>query len=264
MSRPWINRKGLVMNFKRVEQLLREYARRIPPERLFSDESAAQFRARLSPSESESKAESEVSSEVVEPYAPAAARVGPRRRYRLAWTGIAAVAAVILVAVLTSVYHETSSLPGLTVDGAYDKASLFRTTRAAPPTPAERSDLFYVGVKVDQPAYVRIIALDNHGRLESLPLDRSGSLEQHVDADTETVFGGYEVESVDDSGVASTITEFIIIASTQPVETERLSGWIDRKNRTATGRSPLELDELAREISDRFRCAARYVPVLRG
>jgi len=245
------------MNLKRVEQLLREYARLRPPERLFSGETEAQLRARLAPVGTEGESEAGEPSGAAEPCVSAMAKARPRWRYRLIGAGTAVAAAVILVAVLVTAHRETSVVPGLAVDGAYDKADLFRTIRGEQGPPGERDDLFYIGVKVDRPAYVRIIVLDNHGRLESLPLDRSGSEERQVDADAETVFGGYEVESVDDRGMASRLSAFIVLASPKPLDGESLAEWIHRQSRARSESSQPESERVARELGRRFGCAAR-------
>ena len=246
------------MNLKRVEQLLRRYARLRPPERLLSEEKAAELRARLAPSASEGETDVGDPAEVVGAGAPAA-RASPRKRYRLAWAGLAAVAAMILVAVLTTSRRGPLPAPGLLVDGAYDKAALFRTTRGESTPAGDRGNLFYIGVKVDRPAFIRIIVLDDGGKLEVLPLDRSGAVERRVTRDTETVFGGYELRSVDESGFESRVEALIILACAKSLSRSGVSAWVEDRNDAGRDHPGMTGSELLSELKSRFNCAAEML-----
>lgn len=171
----------------------------------------------------------------------------------------AAAAGCLLVTLLVVGYDDAARVPGLFVDGGYDEAGVFlRTTRGEPASATSKRGSFYVGVKVDRPAYVRILILDNRGRIEHRALDRSGAEELRVAADTATVFGGYELTEADAGGVTSRIEAFIILASLTPLQPGP-AGWVHQKNESSTGPSRLEAELLAREVRERFRCAARVV-----
>lgn len=246
------------MNHKRVEQLLRDYARLNPPKRLLSPKTAARLRAELAPGRSEGgKVDS--SPEGFEPSAPGG-QLGPsRRRQVLTWFVSAAAAACLLVTLLVVGYDDAARVPGLFVDGGYDEAGVFlRTTRGDPASATSSRGSFYVGVKVDRPAYVRILILDDRGKIAHLDLDRSGAEELWVAADPARVFGGYELTEADAGGVTSAIEAFLILASLTPLE-PGLAGWVNKKNQSSTGPSRLEAELLARQMRERFRWAARVV-----
>jgi hypothetical protein len=248
------------VNLKRVEQLLREYARHRPPERLFSDQAAARLQSRLAPAGSEDEDRMEDAASAPESGLPASAGAGPRRPNRLVAACSALAAAVIIVAVWIAAERTLVAVPQLVADGAHDRASLFRTTRGTPPAVDERGGLFYVGVKVDRPAFIRIIVLDDRGGLEVLPLDRSGSVERQVDAGAATVFGGYELESTEADGSTARIEAFIVLASARPLEAERIAEWMEESSSAVTGLPMRGAAGLARELRGRFHCSAKTVP----
>ena len=245
------------MNLKRVEKLLREYARLRPPVGLLSRETAARMRAELAPAKS-GGGEVESSPANGEPDSAGRAVGQTHRRQVMIWLVSAAAAASLLVALLVVGRDDAARLPGLVVDGAYDEAGVFRTTRAGPASTASRRDLFYVGVKVDRPAYVRILILDDHGRIELLELSRSGAEERRLAADNPRVFGGYELTDTDTGGVTASIEAFIVVASMTPFDSG-LPGWIEKKNQAATRPSELHPEFLARELRERFHCATSVV-----
>lgn len=229
----------MVMETKRVEQLLHEYAQKRQAERLLSESGRGRLQAELAPPLS-------------------AGHSGQQRepaRGRILFSTTVLAAAVVAFAAFSLPSAALHGLPGLVVDGAFSRVDLFRTTRGES---VERGEFFYVGVKVDQPAYVRVVVLDDLGRLEPLALDRSGAFERQVAADTATVFGGYAVRATDDEGVESNVTALAVFAAASPMDENVVSGMI-----SAWNRSPTELREpVARFVADarrELRCAVRSV-----
>jgi hypothetical protein len=245
------------MNLKRVEQLLREYARLRPPQRLLSDEAQARLRDKLAPPQSGEEAPEPARAE--EPGAmPTAARGSDRRLRRIAFGAAAAAAALLFLAAWLIYPRTPEAAPGLTVDGAYDKASLFRTTRGVPPDAGVRGNSFYIGVRANRAAHVRVIAIDERGQLELLPLDRSGATEVTVEAGAETAFGGYEL-GPDGDDTAAAVTEFIVLACVEPLAERDISAWIDETNSAARDGAGRSASELASELKSRFNCAAEIL-----
>lgn len=241
------------MSLKRVIQLLREYARQHPPERLFSDDNAARLRARLAPVASGS-AETRDGVSSLKSSVAANAKTSLRRRDRLIIVGTAAAAAIFAGALLTVERLPIAALD-LVVDGAFDRAGLFRATRSA--DGPEEGDLFFVGVKVDKPAHVRIIALDDRGRLRTLALDRSGQEERTIGGATATVFGGYELDSSDADGV-SRLDTFLVLASVETLSETEVSAWIDA-NDELRETTEAAVGALVSGLRARFRCSVQIV-----
>lgn len=244
------------MDTKRVEELLRRYAGLLPADRLFSQPTAEELRARLAkqvgprgPTETES---------------PEGAAGGPRVVVggSVAWTGlsrliVAVAAAAVFVALLTTGETGPVTPLGLEVDGAFDRTELFRTTRGQPPQTTEDTNSFFIGVRVDRPAYVRIIILDDRQSLESLPLDRSEAQQKLVQQGD--VFGGYGIRYVDEAGVESTARAFIVVATPHPIRDQALARRLRAAEQSHSGLSRRGLDRLERDLRRRFRCEVRVL-----
>ena len=103
-----------MISLKRIEELLREYARVRGPERLFTQEASRQLRERLAPVAAETGAYGTVSA----------------TRYRTIWTVTAFAAAWLIAAVMTIGPIGADLGLGLQVDGGFAREELFRTMRA--------------------------------------------------------------------------------------------------------------------------------------
>ena len=245
------------MNEKRVEQLLRQYAKIRPAERLFSEKTAARLRTRLAPAGLKSDAAAEPA-ETAETVTMPSARAGPLASIRLRRLATTAAAAAVLAAIVTTARHESPHLPGLVVAGAHDKAALFHTIRGET-APESRGNLFYIGVRVDQPAYIRILAIDDRGGLEQLALDRAGATERRVEGGTDTIFGGYPLRDVGESGTETRIAYFLVIASSNPLDAAWLSDWISGTSPSHPRDAGWEVDRVARALRRHFGCQTRVV-----
>ena len=221
------------MDRNRVEQLLRRYARRRSPERLFSDQTAAALRNRLAPS----------------------GRRTMRRRF--AAVGLVLAAAVVLVVVGPWASDGRDAALSFQADGAYRISDLFQTARGTTTRSADAE--FFVGLRVDRPAYVRLVVLHDRLRLESLPLDRSGALELMVEPGESTAFGGYAVRERNAAGRESTATHFVVVTSASPIEDSAFERALQVVRDAQLTASDAILSELSRVMGDRFVCGVRVL-----
>lgn len=239
------------MDESQVERLLQQYAAHVPAERLFAQERADYIWAEIfATSAPVGGADEQAAVRTATPrprLSSRLARVISRRRLVF---GAAAVLA--LAAVITGVLGWSSRGPRLEVDGAYAKSELFRVTRAAGEPQSAPGNSFYIGVRVDRPAYVRILTVDDQLRLEPLALDRAGSHELHMRAKSELALGGYVLASTGPTGVSSRITHFLILATPHPIDEAALARWLDAANRAIAAATRVDLPQWTRDLRRSF------------
>jgi hypothetical protein len=252
----------MAMDERDIEQLLREYAAARGDERLFSEPTALALRARLKEAATEDGAMAgRALEEAVVPGTTTRPSAAARRRYRpMIIAATAAVAALALFTVPAQYTHEYAYV-GLDADGAYDKLDLFRVNRSAA-GPTRAGAPFYIGVRLQAPGFVRLVALSIQGAPESVPLNMAGELTIHVPADQIFSFGGYAVRATGGSLIEPSITHFVVIASREPIA----DGEFDRELLTIAKRTALTdpgrlAEELARELARRFAAEARLIAV---
>jgi hypothetical protein len=223
------------MDKQRLEHLLDEYGRRLPPERLLTDDAAAQrFWDRT----------------VRVPEADPVRRFPRLALPRTAWPGllvISAVAAVLLIAVL--VFFQPAAGINLRADGAYSPDMLFVKGSAGEPGPR-----YHIGVRVDKPAYVRIVALSSRGEVRSLPLGPDGQNETQVGAQSSTAFGSFALRDP-----LSSVEQFVVLASATPIPEEQFTDWTKAMTRRLTAAARVDAEPVARDFTRRFGGVAAVI-----
>lgn len=242
-----------------MERLLRDYSETVPEERLFSESQAADLRARLAETAAaeaceDSRSDENGAASVGAP--PAATRSFARK---LIPAGIAAV--VLFALSIPLWWGSPAGGVALAVDGAFQKRDLFGTS----PTvrgPGSDEQLFYVGVRTSEAAFVRIVAVDTNGSPETIPLDTQGRLTVELPADHVYTFGGYEVRSVGAGDNGADVTYFVVIASERAFDADEF----ERARRTISRRivgieRDRVPDRLRTEFADRLGAAVKVVAV---
>lgn len=178
-------------------------------------------------------------------------------RRRLAAVGLVLAAAVVLVVAWPWASDGPDSGPSFQADGAYRMSDLFQTARGTTTRSADAE--FFIGLRVDRPAHVRLVVLDDRLRLESLPLDRSGALERMVEPGESKAFGGYAIRERDAAGRESTATHFVLVASAVPIESSAFERALQVVRDAQLTASDAVLGELSRVLGDRFACGLRVL-----
>lgn len=227
-----------------VERLLRQYAKRLPPQRLMSERAASALRARLSRTGEQERLDHEAAAE--------------SRHVGSSWTAplIGLAVAACLTLMLTISKQPPSSPIKLLVDGAHSPADVFKIMRS--PSAESEANSYFVGVQVNYPAYVRIVIFDSATGLESLELDGDGA-EQHFLTDEAAIFGSYDLRTTDAAGIDTVITDFLIVASTWPLDPEVFAEALQAPRRAGLSRPEDVVPKLIRELHRRFDCTIRVL-----
>jgi hypothetical protein len=244
------------MDEQRVIELLRAYADIRPAERLFTDEQAAQLRTALRS-------------------AGLAKRSEPARTLRLfpaapVWRFVT-VATAAAAALVAAWGIATMPLPGvapkpalafnLRADAACDPTDLFcdaSVPRTRPP-PGECTN-FYVGVDVNEPAFVRCVYVDEQGQYDTLALDHSGTLEQRVAAGQVYHFGAYA--ACDEPAVTedkSCIACLLVMAAARPLEEPAVTKAMRTMDIRVDDAGRVDCPRLAAALRQRLACEIRTV-----
>ncbi len=230
---------------ERVEALLRQYARLLPLERLLSEPRAAALRKRIGPSRGDSAASRARGSAAQATGIPAA----PRFLHSATIRTLGALAAAVLIAVMlaTPAGHQRPAALALAADVARDRGALFSTLRDSA---GHRPDApLYIGVRLQQPAFIRIIGVDEHGRAESFSLDEAGREELRIAEHARAhVFGGYPTGAI--PGEAGEVRVVLVFASPRPVEPARLSALLTRATAQSRGQNA---EAVARRVAAALR-----------
>lgn len=229
------------MDLKRMDELLRRYAENLPARRLFSKPVAERLRERLA--DEPEAARGEVFS-------------GGRKRLTTIAVAATAVAAVLITIAFNLPQGPAPATPiSIQADGRFSRQELFSSTRGAVREAGD--ELFYLGVKVDPPAFLCIITLDQRGRLDLLELNAAGetTLRRPVRAQS---FGGYAIRAEHASGGGSELTHFVVVATPERVDADAFN---DIVNRITVGSSLDMLERLTADLEERLGGSVRVIAV---
>jgi hypothetical protein len=230
------------MDLKRMDELLRRYADNLPARRLFSKPVAERLRERLA---DEPEA---VRGEVC---------FGGRKRLATIAVAATAVAAVLItIAVNLPQRPAPATAIPIQADGRFTRAELFSSTRGAVRESGDQ--LFYLGVKLEQSAFLCVITRDNRGRLELLKLNTADETTLRLPAGQAQSFGAYAIRAEYASGGVSELTHFVVVATPERVDAHTVE---DIANRIAAGSSADMLERLTADLKERLGASVRIITV---
>ncbi len=234
------------MDEQRVETLLRQYGRTLPPERLMSESQAAALRSRLRPE----NADEHPGGLVTTANGTATTPIRPQLPvwYRARGVILAAAAAIALFFILWSRGDHRVS-PGLQADGAGEAAALFRNGGGR-----AENDQFFIGVRLDRRGYVRVLAISDRDEVSHVGLGDSGAHEVAVAEATNVTFGPLHLKGRARDGQPTQTRAFIVLASNRPIPEAEL-GVLLRAHQ-AGARSA---DALARDLAQQFKVSVRVL-----
>lgn len=147
-----------------------------------------------------------------------AARTAPASRLRILRPVLLAAAAVLVVSLLWM--RGTGGPPAsfeLALAGSRD--AVFTELRSAP----EELERLFVGLRLTDPGWVRLVAVDGAGGIEPIPLDPGGADALELAGDSDHVFGPYPTRFGEERVLVAVVA--LLARAPVPWSAVRESGW---------------------------------------